>query len=87
MTLEDAGEAVGLSHAQLGRIERGLQPYNQGLLEALADLYAADVPSLIMRDPSDTDAIWSIWEHAKPAERKMIVDIAKTVTKTGTNDR
>jgi hypothetical protein len=34
MTLERAGEAVDMSHAQLGRIERGLQPYNQELLEA-----------------------------------------------------
>jgi transcriptional regulator with XRE-family HTH domain len=68
-TLEQAGEAVGISHAQLGRIERRLQPYNQKLLEALADLYRTDPASLLMRDPSQADAIWSLWDQAKEADR------------------
>lgn len=70
MTLERAGEAVGMSHAQLGRIERGLQPYNQELLEALADLYRTDPASLIMRDPTADDPMWSLWDQAQEAERK-----------------
>lgn len=81
MTLEQLGEAIHLSHAQLGRIERGLQPYNQALLEAVADVLGTDVPSLIMRDPTDDTGIWSIWDHAKVAERQMIVDIARTIVK------
>lgn len=84
MTLEQLGEAVDMSHAQLGRIERGLQPYNQALLEALAEVLATDVPSLIMRDPTDDSGIWSIWDHAKVGERQMIVDIARAIVKTGT---
>lgn len=85
-TLEDVGEAVGISHAQLGRIERGLQPYNQGLLEALATHYSTDVASLLMRDPSDPEGMWSIWDKAKTGQREIIVDLAKTVlNKTGTN--
>jgi transcriptional regulator with XRE-family HTH domain len=70
MTLEAAGEAVGISHAQLGRIERRLQPYNQGLLEALAELYGTDAASLIMRNPLEPDAMWSLWDQAKEAERR-----------------
>jgi transcriptional regulator with XRE-family HTH domain len=70
MTLERAGEAVGMSHAQLGRIERGLQPYNQELLERLADLYRTEPASLIMRDPTNEDAMWSLWDQAQEAERK-----------------
>lgn len=86
MTLEQVGENVGLSHAQLGRIERGLQPYNQELLEALADLFGTDPASLLMRDPTDPDGIWTIWDQAKPGtQREMIVDLAKTVLKTGTD--
>jgi transcriptional regulator with XRE-family HTH domain len=68
-TLEQVGEAVGISHAQLGRIERRLQPYNQGLLEALADLYRTDPASLLMRDPSQPDGMWSLWDQAREAER------------------
>jgi transcriptional regulator with XRE-family HTH domain len=90
MTLEALAERVGekiggMTHASLSRIERGLQPYSQPILEAIADeLTGGDVASLLMRDPSDPNAIWSIWDRAKPGERKMIVDIANTIVKTGT---
>lgn len=70
MTLEEVGEAVGISHAQLGRIERRLQKYNQELLEALAELYETEPASLIMRDPTNADAIWSLWDKAQPGERQ-----------------
>jgi transcriptional regulator with XRE-family HTH domain len=57
-TLEDAAEAVELSHAQLSRIERRLQPYSQPLLEALAKVYGAPSgAALLERDPHDNE-IW-----------------------------
>lgn len=83
MTLEQAGEAVGISHAQLGRIERGLQPYNQGLLEALADLYGASPESLLMRDPN-RPGMWSLWDQAKEGQREEIEKYAEFVVKTRT---
>jgi transcriptional regulator with XRE-family HTH domain len=82
--LEAINPALGSTHASLSRIENGKQPYSQGLLEAIAEALATDVASLIMRDPSDPEGIWSVWDHAKPGERRMIVDIARTVVKTGT---
>lgn len=87
LTLEALAERVGtkiggMTHASLSRIERGLQPYSQPILEALADeLTGGNVASLLMRDPSDESAMWSIWDQAKPGERKMIEDIAKTIVK------
>lgn len=83
-TLEVAGEAVGISHAQLGRIERGLQPYNQGLLERLADLYGTSAASLLMRDPSGPDAMWSLWDQAKEGQRQEIEKYAEFVVKSRT---
>jgi transcriptional regulator with XRE-family HTH domain len=89
MTLERLAARVGdqiggMTHASLSRIERGLQPYSQPVLEAIADALTTDAASLIMRDPSDPEGIWSVWDRAKAGERKMIVDLAKTVIKTGT---
>lgn len=83
---EIVGEATGegFTHASLSRIERGLQPYSQPVLEAIADALHTDAASLLMRDPGEP-GIWSIWEQAKPGDRQKIVDIAKTITgKTGT---
>lgn len=63
MTLEEAGEAIGMSHAQLGRIERRLQKYNQELLEDLAKLYETRVSSLI--EPGIEEELGAHWEEAK----------------------
>jgi transcriptional regulator with XRE-family HTH domain len=69
----------GLSHSQLSRIERGEQPYSQAILEAAADAYGTDPASILMRNPKDPDAIWSIWEQALPGERLIILDTAQAI--------
>lgn len=80
-TLEQVAEHLHMSHSQLSRIERMDQPYNQELLEKLAELYMCDVVDLLIRDPSEPEAIWTIWEHAKPAERRQIRDVAEALTR------
>lgn len=87
LTLDRLAERVGaltggFTHASLSRIERGLQAYTQAVLEAIAEALGTDPASLLMRDPSDPEGIWSVWDHANPSERRMIVDIAKTIVKT-----
>ena len=86
LTLEQLAErvttfGVETTHASLSRIERSLQPYNQPLLEAIADALRTDAASLLMRNPLDPDAIWTIWDQAKPAERDLIRDMATTILK------
>jgi transcriptional regulator with XRE-family HTH domain len=83
-TLEWLAEKIGITHASLSRIERGLQPYSQAILEAIAAELSTDVASLLTRDPTDPETIWPIWDKAKPAERKKIVDIAKTIIRSET---
>jgi transcriptional regulator with XRE-family HTH domain len=84
LTLAQLAQRVGTTHATLSRIERGLQPYNQPLLEALAEALQTDPASLLMRNPDDPEGIWSVWENAKEGQRRQIVEIAKTLVKTGT---
>ena len=84
LTLEQAAERVGTTHATLSRVERGKLPYNQALLEILADVYSTDPASLIMRDPSQPEGIWSIWDTLAPTEQRQVVEIAKTIKRTGT---
>jgi transcriptional regulator with XRE-family HTH domain len=84
-TLEQVAEYLHMSHSQLSRIERFEQPYNQELLEALAELYMCDVVDLLIRDPSDPEGMWTIWQRAKPGERRRIAAVAETLLKdTGT---
>ena len=83
LTLEQLADRVGSTHATLSRLERGLHPYNQPLLERIAEALRTDPSSLLNRNPNNSDIIWPIWEQAGPDERRMIVEIAKTITKTG----
>ena len=85
LTLEQlAARLDDMAPSNLSMLERGLRGYTQPTLERIADELGTDVASLLMRDPTDSEALWSIWEHAKPGQRLQIVEIAKTITKTGT---
>lgn len=73
-----------MTHATLSRIERGKIPYNEHLLDLLSEIYATDRASLIMRDPSQGDPLWSIWDSLRPVEREQLTEIAKVMRRTGT---
>lgn len=84
-SLEQVAGQLHMSHSQLSRIERGTQPYNQELLEALAELYMCDVVDLIIRDPSAPESMWTLWEKAKPGQRRQIESVAAALLRTGTS--
>lgn len=86
LSLEALAERVDMTHASLSRIERGEQPYNQDLLEVIAEALNCEVPDLLMRNPTDPEGMWSIWEKAKPGEKQQIVEVMKVIIggKTGT---
>lgn len=77
-------EELDISDAQLSRIERGEQPYSQDLLEALAHVLQCDVPDLLIRDPANPNAKWSVWDNASPVERQQAEAFIETVRKSAT---
>jgi transcriptional regulator with XRE-family HTH domain len=83
-TLEQMSERIGMSHQNLGKIERGDVPYSEHLLERLAEEYRCDVADLIIRDPSDPDGLWSVYDQLRPVERVQLVEMAKVIKRTGT---
>lgn len=76
---------IGLSHSTLSRIERFEVPYNQALLEVLAEVYSTDPASLIMRDPTDPEGIWSIYDKVPETERPVALRVLQGFAKTGTD--
>lgn len=74
---------IGLSHSTLSRIESFKVPYNQRLLEVLAEVYGTDVASLIMRNPDDPEGIWSIYDQIPAAQRPVALRMLSGL-KTGT---
>ena len=73
LTLEQLAERVGMTHQNLGKIERFKVPYSQPLLEALADVLGTDPGSLVMRNPEDPEGLWSIYDQLSPPEREEAV--------------
>lgn len=81
LTQEAAAQIFEMSPAQLSRIENAKSPYTQDFLELAADLYQTTVTNLLARRPGDADAIWTIWDQAKPGERSLIEDMARTIVR------
>ena len=76
---------VDISEGQLSRIERGETPYSQDILEAVAQALRCEPADLIMRDPTQPDAIWSLIDTLAPVERARAIAVIKAMTGTGTD--
>lgn len=51
------GLEVGHSYSMVGRMERGLEPYNQVILQAAASVLNTSVKLLLFVDPSEADLV------------------------------
>lgn len=79
LTQQQLADRLNSSKASISRIENGEQPYTQDFLEACADALQTDVASLLMRNPKDPDAPWSIWDTLKPVERKQANEVIRAL--------
>lgn len=85
LTLVQLAAQIGMTHQNLGKIERGLVPYNQVLLEALAENLRCEPAELIIRAPLDTEPLWLIMNQLSPLQREQVTEIARTIQRTGAN--
>lgn len=76
MTQGDLEEATGISDSNISQIENGKQGYTQETLETLARALGTDPASLLVVNPLDGEAVWSIWdrisEDQKPRARNVL---------------
>lgn len=84
LTQEQLAERIGISRPHLSKIEKGSRKYDQAFLEAAADELRCAPADLIMRDPSQSEGLWSIYDTLSPMQREQVVEIAKTLKRTGT---
>ena len=68
LTQEQAASRIGITQATLSRVERGVTPYDQDLLEKIAFAYLCQPADLLMRNPLDEDAVWSITDNLRKAD-------------------
>lgn len=76
-----------MTYATLSRIERGKIAYTQPVLESIATALLCEPADLLMRNPLDKSAPWSILDSLKkatPDERARIMAVVEALAKTGT---
>ncbi len=79
LTLEQLADRIEMTASHLSMLERGLRGYTQETLEIIAYALQTDPASLLMRDPSDAEAIGSIWDDASEGEKRQIVEVAEAL--------
>lgn len=84
-TQDRLAEMTGLSKPFISQLERGERGYTQDTLELLAEALRCDIGDLIVRDPTDPDGLWSIYDQLEPVQRRQVVEIAKTLKRTGSD--
>lgn len=87
LTQDQAADRIGVDRSHLSKIENGREPYNQSFLEAAAIAYLCDPPDILMRNPLDKSAVWTLIDAVKtttPATQKQIQAVVETIIKTGT---
>lgn len=82
LTLERLAERVSMTAGALSYLERGRSGYNQETLERIAEALQTDAASLLMRNPEDEDAIWSVWDNASDGEKRQISSVVKALRRS-----
>lgn len=89
LTQEMLGDRIGTSASSISQLESGKQGFTDSTLIAIADALRCGPGDLLMRNPLDPEAPWSIWESIKPERRPQALAVlrafAETQDKTGTS--
>jgi transcriptional regulator with XRE-family HTH domain len=78
LTLEAAAGKMGVDPSTLGRVERGLTPYDQRILEAAASVFGCKPADLLTRNPeSPTANLWDTVESLPEAQQRLIAGMIR----------
>lgn len=79
LTLEKLAEQLGMTHQNLGKIERFKVPYNQALLTALSRILGVPDWALIGWHPDRYPGIFEDYENLPEAERTRVEAVMKAL--------
>ncbi len=79
LTQEQLAARLDMDRTTVSKIEGGKQEYSQGFLEATALALRCEPADLIMRDPMQPSAIWSIWDSIPDIEKPKAIAILSTL--------
>ena len=77
LSQDQVADAIGISKASVSRVENGITPYTQDVLEAYARVLDCTVADLVSRPPSDPEGLWAIWERLRAEDRRRAVALPR----------
>lgn len=89
LTQERLAERAGLTQGLISQLERNASDYTGETLAALANALGCEPVDLLIRNPMDVTAPWSIWETVRdmqPTEQVQALEVVKTLRRVNTRD-
>jgi transcriptional regulator with XRE-family HTH domain len=84
-TQEELAGMIGVSPPSISQLENGKQGFDSSTLEALAEALRCSPGDLLMRNPLDDEAPWSIWDRIPKSDRAKLLPMLEAYAKTGTD--
>jgi len=78
-------ERLHITQGHLSKIENFKKPWDEDLLAIAAEALQCAPVDILIRDPSTTEGIWSIWDQVPETNRDQALNVLRAFTKrTGT---
>jgi len=82
LTLQRLADRLDVTKGALSNVETGKSGYTEPMLKALAYALLCEPADLIIRNPLQEDALWSIWDRVPETERPRVIRLIKEFTDT-----
>jgi transcriptional regulator with XRE-family HTH domain len=83
LSLEQVAGSVPMDKGNLSRVERGLLPYNQEMLERLGEVLGTDPGNLINRDPTKEGKVIDLVQRLSENELEQAERVLSAMFKAG----
>lgn len=82
LSQEKLADRIGATQGLISQLENNRINYTSDLLEKLADALMCEPADLLMRNPMDPEAPWSIWETLPKPQKVQAIEILKALKRT-----
>jgi transcriptional regulator with XRE-family HTH domain len=79
LSQDQVAGAIGISKASVSRVENGITPYTQDVVEAYARLLRCTVADLVSRPPADPEGLWAIWDRLRAEDKPRAIAILRAL--------
>jgi transcriptional regulator with XRE-family HTH domain len=85
LTQDQLAERSGVTQGLISLLERNVTDYSGETLAQLAFGLQCEVADLLMRNPTDPDAPWTVYDTLSPVEKRQAVEIMKGLKRASNN--